>query len=269
LPVQSTQQILTGAAFTLSPQAGDQPPSFDRCVITNQSGYQLSAEVGPTTLILEPWTKDIVPTYGLSIDIRPIESALIIEGAPAYVNALWLAPKDAFDPSALPSTVAAAPTIAGTSPGINLGASKIFWSFGRDSRSITNSDVILTLDSCVGWGVAATIGVTSYTVPAGKQLVITNIQLSVRPADSANLIRIRNSTTISAATVRFVLATQISRRFGSPTTGTDFGASTFPYFGESSLVLAAGETFAASAVSGSASGNNIDIFFIGFLQDVT
>jgi hypothetical protein len=267
MPVQSTQVIVTAAAFTLRPQTGDQPPSFDRCVITNQSGYQLRIEAGPSTLIVEPWTKDIVPTYGNPVDITPVESSLIIEGAPAYVAGLWLTPKDPFDTTALPATVATGPTVAGTSPGVQLGANKTFWSAGKVALAINNTDTVYNLDSHTGWGAAAVNG-PSYTVPAGKQLVITNVNLSVRPGIIAYQVALRSAVTpLTTATLMYGLTIQTAGIVGAPPTYVAPGYAYATYFGESSLVLEAGKLFVISAFLGAASGF-IDIFFAGFLQDV-
>lgn len=271
MPIQGRQVTISSTtAFDFTPNTGDPVSHFDRVVISNQSGYQLQIAAGAITFLIEPWTKDIVPTYRQKLVIRPIvvSTAQIAPGVAAYIQSLWILPQEDYDASALPVTISTPPVIAGSTPGVQLGTSKTFWSGGIINLSVTNTDTVYNMNFHSGWG-SAVVNANKFTVPAGKQLVITNGQVCTRPGTIAYQVHLRSATTpLTTATEMYVVTMQPDAHFGAPASGVDLGGVTPMYFGESSFVLPAGSDFCMSVNCGAASAF-MDAYFAGFLQDVS
>src|SRR6266498_1983087 len=107
MPVQGKQVTITAATFNFTPNTGDPVAHFDRVIISNQSGYQLQVACGAVTFIIEPWTKDIVPTFRQILIIRPVvvSASQIAPGAPTYMQSVWLLPGEEYDTTNLPATI--------------------------------------------------------------------------------------------------------------------------------------------------------------------
>jgi hypothetical protein len=256
--------LITGATFSVLPSGGGQE-RFASVVIVNHSQYLLQITNGGSYWTIHPFMADVIaydPDFP-SVDITPMLMDLPIPGSASHCTLTFYAPGE------LEGTGQSYPTSMSVYVSLPLPNPQL-WTMGADSIALPGPEALLTgLRQVTGWDGAVATGQTSYTVPAGKQLVVANIQLNARPAVIGLQVRLRSATTPAPpdqTKAMITLSAATNAFFGGATAGIGQGFTQTPFFGTRSIVLPAGATICVSAAAGGATA--IDLWLVGQLESV-